>query len=457
MKFHWEFAKLRKTCRAHSQRCGLRLREKYSPVNENGRFGDTRLEQPGELLGKHWPAEIVSLRLVTFVGLEEFQLLQRFHALSNDPQLQAPAHADHGSHDGRLVGSRSDLADKRLVDFEGIDRKLSKIAQAGIPRAEVIDRQLDPSRSQYPENGLRGPGMLHKNTFGQLQLKTSGIQARILENCEYPFKKVLVPEFHRRDVHRHSTQGQACIQPGPGLLARFTKDPVADRKNQAAVFRDGNKLPRSDRPASRMRPAYQRFRAGNLACPQIDLRLIVQREFLPLQGAPQTLLDGLTLHGPDIHGRLEILIALTPIFLGLVHRGVRVLDERFRIQAVIRIDAYANACGDVKIVLVDGMSLRRRLQHSSRANGSIFRLFHFRKQHDEFVASLPAYRVRAAYAIHQTFCDGLKKFVANGMPQGIVDVFEAIQIQEQDRDFFVMSRRQDDRLVNAVVEQHAIR
>src|SRR6266404_2956111 len=112
MKFHWEFAKLRKTCRARSQRCGLRLREKYSPVNENGRFGDTRLEQPGELLGKHWPAEIVSLRLVTFVGLEEFQLLQRFHAFGNDAQLQAAAHADDGGHNRRIVRGRGDLADK---------------------------------------------------------------------------------------------------------------------------------------------------------------------------------------------------------------------------------------------------------------------------------------------------------------------------------------------------------
>ena len=250
--------------------------------------------------------------------------------------------------------------------------------------------------------------------------------------------------------------GQACIHPGPGLPARFAKDPVADRQNEAAVFRDGNELRRRDRPSSGMRPAYQRFRAGNLSRPQIDLRLVVQREFLPFQGAPQTLLDGLPLHGADVHGRLEKLIALAPIFLCLVHRGVRVLDERLRIQAVVGIDAHANAGGDVKIVLVDGMSLRHRLQHSSRRDGSIFRLFHFGKQHDEFIASLPAYRVRAAHAIHQAFCDGLKKFVADRMSQGIVDVFEAIQIQKQHRDFFRVTRRQGDRLADPVVQEHSI-
>jgi hypothetical protein len=97
--------------------------------------------------------------------------------------------------------------------------------------------------------------------------------------------------------------------------------------------------------------------------------------------------------------------------------------------------------GDVKIVLFDGMSLCHRLQHSSCCNGSIVRFFHFGKQHDEFIASLSAYRVRATNAIHEASCDGLKKFVADWMSQGVVYVFEAIQIQKKHRDFFQVTRR----------------
>jgi hypothetical protein len=68
-------------------------------------------------------------------------------------------------------------------------------------------------------------------------------------------------------------------------------------------------------------------------------------------------------------------VALAPIFLRLVHRGVRVLDERLRIQAVVGIDAHADAGGDVKIVFVDGMALCHRLQHPLRRDGRIFPLF----------------------------------------------------------------------------------
>ena len=44
--------------------------------------------------------------------------------------------------------SGGDLTDERLVDFQGIDRKLSQIAQAGVSRAEVIDCHLHPSFPQ---------------------------------------------------------------------------------------------------------------------------------------------------------------------------------------------------------------------------------------------------------------------------------------------------------------------
>src|ERR1700674_156897 len=105
-------------------------------------------EQLGELVRKYGAAEIVSLNFVTVVSLKKRQLFLRFDTLGDDPQLEASSHADHRGHDGGLVGSGGDLADERLVDLEGVDRKLSQIAQAGVARPEVVDRQLHPFRSQ---------------------------------------------------------------------------------------------------------------------------------------------------------------------------------------------------------------------------------------------------------------------------------------------------------------------
>jgi hypothetical protein len=72
----------------------------------------------------------------------------------------------------------------------------------------------------------------------------------------------------------------------------------------------------------------------------------------------------------------------------------------------------------VKIVLVDAVRLGHGLQDSYCGNGGIFRFFHFRKQHDEFIASLTADGVQSAHAIQKALGDGLKKLVANGMTEG---------------------------------------
>jgi hypothetical protein len=104
-------------------------------VDDDGLFGDAGFVQLGELLGKHWPAEVISVRFVALVPLEEFQLLLRFHSLGNHAQFQASAHANH-------------CGPKRLVDLQCIDRELSKIAQAGIARAEIIDGHAHAAGSQ---------------------------------------------------------------------------------------------------------------------------------------------------------------------------------------------------------------------------------------------------------------------------------------------------------------------
>ena len=105
-----------------------------------------------------------------------------------------------------------------------------------------------------------------------------------------------------------SIQARACAH-----ASRRTQAPIGRMRPQSSAT--GINWAGGIGPRVGMGPAYQRFRPCDGSCPQIDLRLVVQREFLPFQGAPQTLLDGLPLHGPDVHGGLEKLIALRPFSL----------------------------------------------------------------------------------------------------------------------------------------------
>jgi hypothetical protein len=54
--------------------------------------------------------------------------------------LKAFSHANYGAHDVRVIRIGRDLLDKGLVNFQHINGKLPKIAEAGIAGAEVIHR-----------------------------------------------------------------------------------------------------------------------------------------------------------------------------------------------------------------------------------------------------------------------------------------------------------------------------
>ena len=104
-----------------------------------------------------------------------------------------------------------------------------------------------------------------------------------------------------------------------------------------------------------MQPAYQRFGAGNRTSLKIDLRLVMQHKLLSLQGVPQAAFEGLQLDSPNVHVLLKELVIVAPIFLGVIHRDIRTLDQGLGILTVIRKGADANTHCDIEVVLANAM------------------------------------------------------------------------------------------------------
>src|ERR1019366_9184191 len=147
--------------------------------------------------------------------------------------------------------------------------------------------------------------------------------------------------------------------------------PSADRQNGAAVLGYRNELRRRNRSPAQMCPAYQGLSARYRSCLDIYFRLAIQGESPTFQRTPRALLDGLPCHGSRIHRRLEELETLAAVFFGLIHRGIRVFDERLRVRPVVGKDAYANAGGDVQIMQVDRMRLRHVAKYTARHDGGV--------------------------------------------------------------------------------------
>lgn len=139
--------------------------------------GLLRCDEFGELLGGKGPAEIETLRFIAFLIFQKCECLERFDAFGYHAQIKLFAHADDRAHDGRLITVRGDTTDKGLVNLEGVETKILKIAQAGVTGAEVIHCHLDPRFPQCLQGRCSAIGMFHERTFCQLDLERTGPQA----------------------------------------------------------------------------------------------------------------------------------------------------------------------------------------------------------------------------------------------------------------------------------------
>src|SRR6202795_600289 len=136
-------------------------------------------------------AKEVSLPFCAPLGLQVCPLFLRFDALGNHKVLETLSHVNYSAHDGRVIRIGSDLVDKGLVNFQDINGKLPKIAEAGIAGAEVIHCKVNAHRFELLKYGGRGFGILHQDAFGDLKFEISRFQASFQEYPPDTFDKIL--------------------------------------------------------------------------------------------------------------------------------------------------------------------------------------------------------------------------------------------------------------------------
>jgi len=96
------------------------------------RVGIVTSQFVGNPINRQGLAEVVALNLVTLMCPQECHLRFVFDAFGNHLEIQAFCHADDCGSDRPVIGIHSDISDKRAVDFELADPKLSQVVEAGI-------------------------------------------------------------------------------------------------------------------------------------------------------------------------------------------------------------------------------------------------------------------------------------------------------------------------------------
>ena len=197
-----------------------------------------------------------------------------------------------------------------------------------------------------------------------------------------------------------------------------------------------------------MGPADERFHRTDPARPDVDLRLVDQVEFLPLECRTQ---PGIEFHSIQHLGRHRRAVELRIVparALGVVHRRVGVLEQRRAVATVPRIEGDADAGRQGHLTTLENKPPAHQAADPRCDGDGVLGTVDVPHEGCELVSSqagevhdaaadLVAQRhrarkdVRRPQTLTQTFGGPLKDQVACGMAERVVDVLEAIEIHEQ--------------------------
>ncbi len=369
---------------------------------------------------------------------QKLVLARRLHAFGDHLQAQAVAQPDDRAHDRGVVLVGEDLAHERAVDLELVQRQLAQVGQRRVAGAEVVQRKRDTLLFQRGHR-LRGRCEIsHDQAFGQLQAQPRRLHAGLGKNRRQQRDEIRFGELARADVDGQRQAGRCRLAlPACQLEAGSAHDPGADLDDEPAFFGDADEVKRQHDLAIGLVPAQQRFGPDH-AARAVELRLVVQYEFVALQRAPQAAFEFGAREPRGLHRRVVEAKRVAPGRLGLVHRGVGLAQGRFDrvVQAAQRDHADAHRQRVMQLAQLERRRQRRNHLFGDRLGlrrRHIARILDGPDQHHELVAAQTRHHVRFAHAAFEPARHGLQQQVAGGVALAVVEVLEVVEVAEHQR------------------------
>ncbi len=183
-----------------------------------------------------------------------------------------------------------------------------------------------------------------------------------------------------------------------------------------------------------MEPAHQRLEADHRLAVDRELRLVVHVERALGQGAGQLHLDLAAAAHLDFHVRLEQPEGAAPVALGAVDRNVGKADQLVGGEAMVGRDGGADRGADDQRVAGDHGRPADALQDRGAERRDLAVIGADRDQHHELVAAEAGGKaVGSHHGVHAP-ADLGEQQVAEMVAQRVVDVLEAVEIDEEQRE-----------------------
>ncbi len=350
------------------------------------------------------------------------------------------------AHDRRRLARVRHLEDERAVDLQLVHLDPGEEGQRGEAGAEVVHRQLHAHRPQRGEHLVDDLQLAHHHRLGDLQ--------------DQPIGRHLVPAQRVGDLTRQPAVEQAAggevdrdryveALPGPtgGDRQRLVQHVPGEGAQLVAVLHRPDELGRPEQAPAWVPPADQRLHAGRRSGGQVDGRLqhqhqlIVGLQRLAQLGEQGQLVGAGRVPGAVVRGHAGATV------LGLVHGDVGPAQQLGQVGGAGR--GHHHADGDLDRhphpghlgrrgqPLGDVPSLTQRVRH----RGGTVRDHRVRgQQQGELVTAESGQQVAGAGQRLEPVGGQSEQLIAGRVPEGVVHLFELIDIQQQQRDRVIMGQ-----------------
>src|SRR3569623_1785080 len=205
-----------------------------------------------------------------------------------------------------------------------------------------------------------------------------------------------------------------------------------------------------------MLPAYQGLEAHRAATTDIELRLIMQREFATFERAPQFHLHGQLRTALGAHfGNIKLILILA-LFLGAVHRDVGVLHQHLGALPVLGIERNAERRRDEQLLALADEGLGEGAAHLVHDRRHLFYIEGMIEDHHELIAAAAADGVGGAQPRTQPLRYLAQQGIARGVAEGVDDTFEIVEVQEQHGDGDLLPLGREQGRLQPIVQQDAV-